>query len=230
MENQKKNPKYKIGDIVVITLVGTVGTITDIKEKDGAFLYKVNQGEGFYQESALSLLADYKGKQIEIEQFEIEFKYYFGDLVLVSGYENDIFKIVGIHTEFWRYKEGAWGEVIYELARITDGEWLEASEEELVLLADHDQAETFLQKFTFKYFVKKEKIKEGMYEKMDIHRKSEKENLRFKKEKQEIIDGLLDVYNDYKILYELFQDQKYKDVMELAIRNLKKLEAGKGND
>ncbi|MFS0863236.1 hypothetical protein [Fredinandcohnia sp. 179-A 10B2 NHS] len=228
MENKSRKPKFKIGDIVVVTLYGTVGSVTDIKRLDGNYLYKVNKGEAFYSESSLTLLSNYKGKQIEIEKIEIEYKFYFGDLVFVQGYENDIFKIVGIHTEIWRYKEGAWEEVIYELARITDGEWLEAGENELTLLADYEQAETFLQKYELKY-VKKKNKNVGMHN-MDIHRKSEKENLRIKKEKKEIIDGLLDVYNDYKILYDMFQDKKYKDVMDLALRNLEKFETGKSND
>ncbi|MEH7226025.1 hypothetical protein V7112_19605 [Bacillus sp. JJ1566] len=230
MDDKIKKPKYKIGDIVVVTLYGTVGSVTDIRKLDGNFLYKVNKGEAFYSESALTLLSEYKAKPIEIEKIEIEYKYYFGDLVFVQGYENDVFKIVGIHTEIWRYKEGAWEDVIYELARVTDGEWLEAGEDELTLLADFDQAETFLQKYSLKYFVKKKNKNAGMYENMDIYRKSEKDSMRIKKEKKEIIDGLLDVYNDYKILYDMFQDQKYKDVMDLAMKNLQKFESGKGND
>ncbi|MEH7237576.1 hypothetical protein [Bacillus sp. JJ1562] len=230
MDGKNKKPKYKIGDIVVVTLYGTVGSVTEIRKLDGNYLYKVNKGEAFYSESALTLLSEYKAKPMEIENIEIEYKYYFGDLVFVQGYDNDVFKIVGIHTEIWRYKEGAWEDVIYELARVTDGEWLEAGEDELTLLADFDQAETFLQKYSLKYFVKKKNKNMGMYENMDIYRKSEKDQMRIKKEKKEIIDGLLDVYNDYKILYELFQDQKYKDVMDLAMKNLQKFESGKGND
>ncbi|MDR4886098.1 hypothetical protein RGU12_00880 [Fredinandcohnia sp. QZ13] len=230
MDGKNKKPKYKIGDIVVVTLYGTVGSVTDIRKLDGNFLYKVNKGEVFYSEAALTLLSEYKAKSMEIEKIEIEYKYYFGDLVFVQGYEDDVFKIVGIHTEIWRYKEGAWEDVIYELARVTDGEWLEAGEDELTLLADFDQAETFLQKYSLKYFVKKKNKNVGMYENMDIYRKSEKDHMRIKKEKKEIIDGLLDVYNDYKILYEMFQDQKYKDVMDLALKNLQKFKSGKGND
>ncbi|MFT4414076.1 hypothetical protein ACLM5H_09465 [Fredinandcohnia humi] len=230
MENKERKPKYKIGDIVVVTPHGTVGSVTDIKKLDGNYLYKVNKGEVFYSESSLTLLSNYKGKQVEIEKLEIEYKYYFGDLVFVQGYETDIFKIVGIHTEIWRYKEGAWEEIIYELSRISDGEWLEAGENELTLLADYEQAETFLQKYELKYYVTKKNKNVGMYENMDIHRKSEKEHLRIKKEKKEIIDGLLDVYNDYKFLYDMFQDQKYKDVMDLALKNLEKFETGKSND
>ncbi|WP_099353013.1 hypothetical protein [Fredinandcohnia onubensis] len=230
MDGKSKKPKYKIGDIVVVKLYGTVGSVTDIRKLDGNFLYKVNKGEAFYTESALTLLSQYKAKSMEIEKIDIEYKYYFGDLVFVQGYDNDVFKIVGIHTEIWRYKEGAWEDVIYELARVTDGEWLEAGEDELTLLADFDQAETFLQKYSLKYFVKKKNNNAGMYENMDIYRKSEKDHMRIKKEKQEIIDGLLDVYNDYKILYDMFQDQKYKDVMDLAMKNLQKFESGKGND
>lgn len=41
--------------------------------------------------------------------------------------------------------------------------------------------------------------------------------------KKEIIDGLLDAYNDYKFLYETFQDDHYKRIMELIIKNLHKI-------
>lgn len=41
--------------------------------------------------------------------------------------------------------------------------------------------------------------------------------------KRELIDGLLDVYNDYKLLYEMFQDEHYKRIMELVLKNLKKI-------
>jgi hypothetical protein len=58
---------------------------------------------------------------------------------------------------------------------------------------------------------------------MNPFRKLEQEQLKLKREKKEIIDGLLDVYNDYKWLYEWFGDEEYKQMMELAVHYLKKL-------
>lgn len=224
-----EKPKFKVGDIVVVTLYGTVGTITEVKKLNGLFLYKVNHNDVLYVESSLHFLSNYKSKHTEIEKLEVEYKYYMGDLVLVAGYGKEIFKVVGIRTEVWRYKEGAWEDIIYELSRLSDGEWLEAGEDELILIADSENAETFLQEYILKYRIKKEPTSLEMHEIMDTFRNSEKEQLRLKKERKEIIDGLLDVYNDYKILYELFSDQKYKDVMDLALKNLKKLTVGKSD-
>jgi hypothetical protein len=222
MDQKKKDPRFKIGDIVVITQFGTVGTITEIEQVDNDYMYKVNHGHQFYLESCLDSISTYQGGEIEIEQLEVQFQFYFGDLVFVKGYGEAIFKIVGIRTEIWRYKEGSFEEIIYELSRLSDGEWLEAAEEELILIADSENAEIFLQKLTLYYLVKKEKKSMELHAIMDMSKKTEKELIKFKKEKEEIIDGLLDVYNDYKNLYEVFGDDKYKKVMELALKNLDK--------
>ena len=52
---------------------------------------------------------------------------------------------------------------------------------------------------------------------------TEKELLERTKEKKELIDGLLDIYNDYRILYSLFKDAEYEQVMKLTLRKLKLL-------
>ena len=44
---RKKQPKYNVGDIVVITLYGTVGKITNMKILDGVYVYEVNNHDGF---------------------------------------------------------------------------------------------------------------------------------------------------------------------------------------
>lgn len=36
-----------------------------------------------------------------------------------------------------------------------------------------------------------------------------------------IVDELLDIYNDYKILYEMFHDEEYKDMMMFVLESLK---------
>lgn len=222
MENKKK-PKFKIGDTVVITIYGTVGKVTDCKWLDGMHVYEVNKSEGLYLESSLQLLSEYDGDIIEKEQVDIEYQFFFGDLVHVKGYGTDIFKIVGFRTEIWRYKEDAWEDVIYELSRINDGEWLEAGEEELTLLADAESADAFMQKLGLLYFMnKKEKLPEINEQKKQF-RKAEKELLRSIKERKQLIDGLLDIYNDYRILYEMFHDEEYKHIMKIIVRKLKYL-------
>lgn len=35
-----------------------------------------------------------------------------------------------------------------------------------------------------------------------------------------IVDELLDIYNDYKILYEFFKDPEYKDMMDFILESL----------
>ena len=71
-----------------------------------------------------------------------------------KGHKNDFFKIIGFRTEIWRYKDSSWEDIVYELARIGDGEWMEASEADLILLADVDHAEAFMQKLGLLYFIK----------------------------------------------------------------------------
>ncbi|AKA61489.1 hypothetical protein CPT_Stahl61 [Bacillus phage Stahl] len=43
--------------------------------------------------------------------------------------------------------------------------------------------------------------------------------------KKEIIDGLLDVYNDYMFLFNLFGDKEYFEVVETVARHLRKITA-----
>ena len=113
---KNKQPKFNIGDTVVITIYGTVGKITDVKLLDGAYVYEVNYSDGLYVEKILEHIDDYDGEILfEKEQINIEYKFLIGDLVQVDGYEYDYFKIVGYRTEIWRYKDNAWEDVIYEL-------------------------------------------------------------------------------------------------------------------
>jgi hypothetical protein len=224
---KRKKPKYKIGDTVVISMYGTVGKITDVKWLDGNYVYEVNKSDGLFVESGLQILSEYDGTVVEQEQIDIEYKFFFGDLVQVSGYGADLFKVVGFRTEIWRYKEDAWEDVIYELSRVSDGEWLEAGEEELTLVADAESADTFIQKLGLLYLVNKQDKPVSKPLPQNLIRKAEIEEIEKKKEKKQLIDNLLDIYNDYRILYDVFQDQEYYQVMRLI---LKKLETILNND
>lgn len=225
--SDRKKSKYNIGDTVVITMYGTVGKITDVKWLDGMYVYEVNKSEGLYMESSLQMLSEYEGEVLEKEHIDIEYKYFFGDLVQVKGYGSDLFKIIGFRTEIWRYKEDAWEDVIYELSRINDAEWLEAGEEELTLVADAESADAFIKKLGLLYLInKKEKLterKESKEQKGNTFRRAEKELLSSLKEKRLLIDGLLDIYNDYRILYEMFHDEEYKHIMRVIVRKLKQI-------
>lgn len=142
-------------------------------------------------------------------------------MVQVSGYGSDLFKVVGFRTEIWRYKEDAWEDVIYELSRVSDGEWLEAGEEEITLVADAESADTFIQKLGLLYLVNNEEKQVAVSQKQNLVRKAELEAIERKKEKRQLIDHLLDIFNDYKILYQMFQDQEYYQVMRVILRKLK---------
>lgn len=219
---ERKKPKFNIGDTVVITIYGTVGKVTDVKWLDGMHVYGINDSEGLFMESSLQELSEYEGSFLEKEQIDIEYRYFIGDLVQVKGYGSDLFKIVGFRTEIWRYKEDAWEDVIYELARVKDGEWLEAGDEELTLVADADSADTFIQKLGLMYLAnnnKKQKPVE-LKEPLLTHRKAEKQILEEKKELSQLIDDLLDLYNDYSLLYELFHDDEYMHIMRVVMRKL----------
>ena len=190
---------------------------------DGNYVYEVNKSDGLFVESGLQLLSEYEGTLVEQEQIDIEYKFFFGDLVQVAGYGSDLFKIVGFRTEIWRYKEDAWEDVIYELSRISDGEWLEAGEEEMTLVADAESADTFIQKLGLLYLVNNEEKQQVAISKTqkNIVRKAELEEIERKKEKKQLIDNLLDIFNDYKILYTMFNDQEYYQVMRVILRKLK---------
>ena len=197
---------------------------------DGNYVYEVNKSDGLFVESGLQLLSEYEGTLVEQEQIDIEYKFFFGDLVQVAGYGADLFKIVGFRTEIWRYKEDAWEDVIYELSRISDGEWLEAGEEEMTLVADAESADTFIQKLGLLYLVNNEEKQQVAISKTqkNIVRKAELEEIERKKEKKQLIDNLLDIFNDYKILYTIFHDQEYYQVMRVILRKLKSVVSDDG--
>ncbi len=44
-----------------------------------------------------------------------------------------------------------------------------------------------------------------------------------KTEFKTLIDSLLDLYNDYKALYETFGDESYRNVMDLCLDKLKEV-------
>lgn len=220
---ENKHPKFKIGDTVVITIYGTVGKITDLKRLDGMYVYAINGGDSLFLESTLQYLSEYKGNIIEKEQINIEFRYIIGDIVQVKGYGAELFKVIGFRTEIWRYKEDAWEDIVYELARINDGEWLEVGEEELTLIADADSADVFIQKLGLLYTVNNQKKKLHEKEPSTTFRMAEKQKLSERKELNQLIDGLLDLYNDYSLLYKMFQDEEYKQIMKVILRKLQLL-------
>lgn len=181
------------------------------------YVYEVNNHDGLYVENTLQAINDFEGKTFEKEWIELNYKFTFGDLVQVTGYEKEIFRVVGLRTEVWRYKNDAWEDTVYELSRITDGEWLEADESDLTLLATAQTANLILKKLKQDKNVLTKLDLEKIKSIHDMHRSQDRTD------KKEIINGLLDVYNDYEALYLLFKDEEYKIVMDLVMKNLTKL-------
>jgi hypothetical protein len=217
----KNRPKYKIGDIVVIIMYGTVGTITKLHQVDQHFVYEVNHSEILYFESALQLYSDYEGSVIETEQISIDVLYQIGDIVLVKGYGSSLFQIVGIRTEVWRYADDGWEELTYELTRMSDGEWLEATEDEMSLMISNQDAETFMQQL----HLNNTKTDTGRYFKAIIsnHISSDTDDDgNGLQEQKKMIDELLDIYNDYKALYQMFGEPEYKEMMDLILKSLRR--------
>jgi hypothetical protein len=217
----KNRPKYKIGDIVVIIMYGTVGAITKLHQVDQHFVYEVNHSEILYFESALQLYSDYEGSIIETEQISIDVLFQIGDIVLVKGYGSSLFRIVGIRTEVWRYADDGWEELTYELTRMADGEWLEAAEDEMSLKISNQDAETFMQQL----HLNKKKTDTAHYLKEIISKHISLDTVDAEnvlQEQKKMIDELLDIYNDYKALYQMFGEPEYKDMMNLIIKSLRR--------
>lgn len=218
---KRKKPKFKIGDTVVITMYGTVGIITNIQMMDEEFLYEVNHGESLYFENSLEYIADYEGSVYESEMVEVELKFNIGDLVYVKGYGKEVFKIVGYRTELWRYQNDAWEEVTYELVRFRDGEWLEATTDELKMVIQRKDAEKHLQNIHIIKYIAGLKDQKTLPA-LKSEKKENGQEERKKTQQTNIIDSMLDLYNDYKLLYEFFGDEEYKEMMNNVIQYLKR--------
>jgi hypothetical protein len=140
----------------------------------------------------------------------------FGDLVKVNGYFPRVFKITGYREEKWIYPGEEWDEIIFELVDAYTGDWVEAEEEDLTLVASADKADEYLktndapasepQNYKFLGFgiIPTEGIplakKEPQPKKLSARELSAKEAEERKvarKQKAEEIDNLLDRRNWY---------------------------------
>jgi hypothetical protein len=212
---RRRKAKFQIGDTVVITLYGTVGKVTNVQWLEGTYVYEINRSDELYKEENLQLLSEYEGELFEKEHIDIEYKFLIGDIVQVTGYPNDFYKIVGLRTEIWRYKESSWEDIVYELSRVSDGERIEADEDDLVLIADVENAEAFLQKLGILYLIQNQKDQEKRERSLLLEKRKITES--------EKVNHLLDIYNDYRFLYEWFKDEEYEQIMKAAIIELKKI-------
>ncbi|WP_062356647.1 hypothetical protein [Bacillus kwashiorkori] len=204
-KNQK--PKFKIGDNVVITKVGNKGNVKKIVYIEGDWYYKLAEHDHLFAESSLQLKHHHEAKAHLTENIHVEYKYHFGDIVRVKGYGQQLFTVIGFRVEIWRYRESAWDDIIYELSRISDGQWLEASEEELTYITSGENALKLINS-------KKQTSAKPLLLSPPKSSAKTKETAD--------IDTLLDMYNDYYFLYQNFEEANYKKKMNEI---LKKLEA-----
>ncbi|MDA7025688.1 hypothetical protein PJ311_03555 [Bacillus sp. CLL-7-23] len=218
-------PKYKVGDIVVVVMYGTVGTVTKVHKIDQHFLYEVNHNEILYFETSLQLYKDYDGVIIDMEKLDIEYEFLIGDVVYVKDYGKELFRITGYRTEIWRYVDNGWEDIIYELTRLKDGEWLEKEEDDLTLVLRAYETDQFIHQLLFVHYVGevKEKLDEPVTAELAFLPLTNDpvEQVNEHQAAATIVDELLDIYNDYKTLYEMFQDEEYKEMMEFVLGSLK---------
>ncbi|STO12075.1 Uncharacterised protein [[Flavobacterium] thermophilum] len=200
-----KRPKFSVGDIVINTLYGTVGTITDIQQVDGTFLYEINHGHSLFAEQTLVLLSEFTGDLWIAEEIEIELPFFLGEIVRVRDYDGQLFKVVGVRTEIYRYYGEGWEETIYELKRLTDGWEIEVHLEDMIPLADGDGTSVTL--------VQDIVIAAPMKASIALPPAGGEKS-------GPSVDDLLDMYNDYKALYEWFGDDQYKRMMETVVQRL----------
>ncbi|WAA11060.1 hypothetical protein [Fervidibacillus albus] len=198
-------PKYRAGELVRIERESTVGKVMRHFRIDQNWYYLLEGRTELFLEDSLSPVQDEKKQLEKKETIFLKYKFQIGDIVRVKEYGEDLFTIIGFRAELWRYKDSAWEDIIYELSRVTDGQWLEASEEELIYITNEKNAKKLLQQ------------------------KNEKKQLlpsskRATGRRREItdIDELLDMYNDYQYLFLNFGEAIYKRKMKEI---LKKLEA-----
>ncbi|MGG3162287.1 hypothetical protein ABEO87_11605 [Geobacillus stearothermophilus] len=200
-----KRPKFSVGDIVVNTLYGTVGTVTDIQQVDGTFLYEINHGHSLFAEQTLVLLSEFTGDLWIAEEIEIELPFFLGEIVRVRDYGGQLFKVVGVRTEIYRYYGEGWEETIYELKRLTDGWEIEVHLEDMIPLDDGDETSVTL--------VQDIVIAAPMKALIALPPAGGEKS-------GPSVDDLLDMYNDYKALYEWFGDDQYKRMMETVVQRL----------
>lgn len=203
---KRGQPKFTLGDTVVIAKDGITSTINKIVNHDGNWYYSLENNENLYAECNLLFQKEYEKSFQKRENINIEYKYHFGDIVRVKGYGQELFVIIGFRAEIWRYKESSWEDIIYELSRITDGQWLEAAEEELTYITNEDNAKKLIN------------AKKQTAAKNQLLISPQKTQSRTKEISD--IDSLLDMYNDYLFLYQNFGEAGYKKKMREILRKL----------
>lgn len=219
---QPLQPMFQRGDKVVYhfsdgqgRLCSTVCTVEGIIVGDYIVYYELRELAEVVMENELTSLDDFE--EINAEQSELEnYDHFsdeendeededqitfiqnlnFGDKVLVEGYEDEVYTIVGVIIEIYRYENEEWTEVSYELEN-EQGLCIYAYDEDMLLL--------------------KAKALEHIVE--DTSPRASEEISLGKKQELDV-DTLLDDYNDYMCLYHLFGDEEYKELAEEVVKQL----------
>jgi hypothetical protein len=207
---EERKPKYSIGERVYIEKEGRVAAVCARYLINNQWYYALESRNDLYSEKGLSKPGKDSGQGEIRENLVIEYKFQFGDIVKVKGYGQDLFTVIGFRAEIWRYQDSAWEDIIYELSRLRDGQWLEASEEEITFITNEERGK--------KFFLKKDKG----YDSGAPFRIGAKKGEKTKKETADI-DELLDIYNDYYYLYLNFGEASYKKKMNEIMKKLKAL-------
>ncbi|AZU61019.1 hypothetical protein [Neobacillus mesonae] len=160
----------------------------------------------------------------------------FGDLVRVAGYHPRIFEVDGRRIEHWQYSDEEWTDIVYELYDVATSDWIEASEEDLTLVAEADQAEEYLAvnpapvepSLTIdisKFFggVTNMAKQERKPTARELSAKEAEERRKARKEREAEINNLLDIARWNRKMLEKTNDEAYGDRLFAVEAELKKL-------
>ncbi|MGM0815353.1 MAG: hypothetical protein ACQEUO_07495 [Bacillota bacterium] len=174
-----------------------------------------------------------------LELADHEPAYKTGDLVAVGGYEGRVFYIDCARYIEETTKEAVFNFIEYDLYDAINGEWLEAFEADMTLLANALVAEDFLADFNLEdypparstvYLINYETEAADMAAKEQPKTPRQLSAIEAEKRKQERkdaaerIDILLDTYNSYKASFEMTGDDSLKTKMDEVMAKLKGVE------
>ncbi|MGF0002853.1 hypothetical protein ACQRCG_04945 [Bacillus altitudinis] len=158
-----------------------------------------------------------------------------GDLVSVEGYKGRVFYIDCARYIEETSKEAVFNFIEYDLYDAINGEWLEAFESDMRLIADAVVAEDFLADFNLEdypparstvYLINYETEATDMAEKEQPKTPRQLSAIEAEKRKQERkdaaerVDILLDTYNSYKASFEMTGDESLKSKMDEVMAQL----------
>lgn len=162
-----------------------------------------------------------------------------GDLVSVEGYKGRVFYVDCARYIEETSKEAVFNFIEYDLYDAINGEWLEAFEADMVLIADAFVAEDFLADFNLEdypparstvYLINYETEAANMSAKEQPKTPRQLSAIEAEKRKQERkeaavqTDNLLDIYNWNKAQYEKTGDESLKAKMDEVMTQLKGVE------